>query len=113
MEINKEISEKIQELQIFERSLQTLSMEKQNLQVESNEISNALEELSKSGDEVYKILNGLMIKANKDSLSKDLSERKKLLDLRLVSIEKQESSSEEKAEALRNEINASFSVKAP
>lgn len=112
MDINPELSEKIQELQIIERNLQGFAMEKQSFQVELNEITNALTELSKSGDEVYKILGGLMIKSEKNSLSKDLNDKKKILELRISSVEKQEKSIEEKSDKLRKEINAKMIVKA-
>lgn len=83
------------------------------MQVELNELNNALGELKKSGDEVYRILSGLMIKANKDSLSKELNERKKVLDLRNSAIDKQEKSVEERADRLRNEINEKITAKKP
>src|SRR3989344_409276 len=108
MDINKELGEKIQELQISERNLQSLSMEKQTMQVELNEVVNALEEINKSGDEDYKILSGIMVKTNKQTLSNDLAERKKVLELRIKSIEKQENMVEERNEKLRSEINTSF-----
>ena len=111
MEITQELSEKIQELQILERNLQSFSMEKQTLQVELNEIINATDELKKSGDEVYKMLGGLMIKANKESLSKELNEKKKVFELRVAAIEKQEKSTEDKTEKLRKDINDKITVK--
>lgn len=111
MEMSQELTEKIQELQILERNLQSFSMEKQTLQVELNEIDNALSELGRSGDEVYRIINALMIKSDKNSLSKDLNERKKVLDLRIAAIEKQEKSTEQKTDTLRAQINASFEAK--
>ena len=113
MEITQELSEKIQELQMLERNLQAFSMEKQTLQVEINEISNALSELSGSGEEVYKILGGLMVKSEKKALEKDLNGRKKILDLRIDAIEKQEKSAESKTDALRAEINDKISAKKP
>lgn len=111
MEISQVIGEKIQELQILERNLQSSSMEKQNLQVELNEIDNAADEIKKAPSEVYRILSGLMIKTNADSLTKDLNERKKVLDLRILAIVKQEKLVEEKANSLREQINYSFSTK--
>ncbi len=113
MEINAELNDKIQELQLFERNLQAFSMERQNLQIELNEIDNALDELSKTGDEVYKILSGLMIKSEKNVLSKSLNEKKKVLELRISAIEKQEKSVEGRANILRAEINDKISPKSP
>lgn len=111
MEISQELTDKIQELQIFERNLQAFSMEMQGLQVEFNEINNALSELAKSGDEVYRILSGLMIKSGKESIEKELNEKKKILEMRISAIEKQEKSAEEKADRLRAEINDKMTAK--
>jgi prefoldin beta subunit len=105
MEVNQELNEKIQELQAIERKLQSFSMEKQTMQIEVNEINNAISELDKSGDEVYRIIGGLMIRSNKGRLSKELGEKKKVLEMRINSVEKQEKPNEEREEKLRKEIN--------
>lgn len=111
MEITKEMNEEIQELQILEHSLHSLLMEKQSFQVELNEINNAMEELKKATGDVYKMLSGIMIQTSTESLNKDLLERKKILEMRISAIEKQEKSVEEKTEKLREKISSSFSVK--
>ena len=76
-EIN--LNEKIEELQIIEHSLQNLSLQRQTLQVEISEIDNAISEIKKTNDEVYRVLGDIMLKSNKESLLKELSERKKVL----------------------------------
>jgi len=111
MDISPEVNRKIQDLQVYEQNLQSLLMQRQSMQVELNEISNALEELSKSGDEVYKILGGIMIKSEKKSLIGELQEKKKISEIRIQSIEKQEKSLEENSESLRAEIQKSLSPK--
>src|SRR3989338_73934 len=98
MEINKELSEKIQELQISERNLQAISMEKQTFQVEVNQINNAFDEIKKSAGDVYKILGGLMLHSSKETLNNELQERKKIIELRISSLEKQEKSIEERVD---------------
>lgn len=108
MEISKDVTAKLQELQILERNLQTFAMEKQSSQVELNEIENALSELNKASGETYKIISGIMIKADKNSLIKELNEKKKVLDLKIATIEKNEKPFEQKVENLRSEINASM-----
>jgi prefoldin beta subunit len=109
MNIDSETSKKIQELQMLEHNLQSYIMQKQTMQVEMNEINTALDELKKSGDEVYKILGGIMIKSNKTNLTAELNEKKKLLEMRLNSIEKQEKMISSKSEELKEEINKSIS----
>ncbi|MBX4212330.1 prefoldin subunit [Candidatus Pacearchaeota archaeon] len=105
------IEKKIEELQLLEQNLQAFLMQKQNFQVELNEILNAQEELKHSDDEVYKILGGIMLRSNKKKLSSELEERKRVLDLRINSIEKQEKLLDDKAHALRSEISSAVEKK--
>jgi prefoldin beta subunit len=102
--MDKNTESKIQELQLLEQNLQNILMQKQAFQIELNETDTALEEVKKSKDEVYKITGNIMIKSSKDSLLKELEEKKKLLELRLKAIEKQEASLAEKATVFREEI---------
>lgn len=111
MKIDAETGKKIQELQILEQNLQNLLMQKQTFQIELTEIENALSDLKKSGDEVYKIVGGLMVRSNKLSLTADLEEKKKIISLRVSSIEKQEKILDERAEKFKKEINEIISSK--
>lgn len=111
MEISKEISQKIQELQMFEQQLQSFLAQKQTIQLDSNETLNALDELKRTKDEVFKTLSGIMIKSDKDELIKELEEKNKLLELRIDSLEKQEKIMEERALKLRDEITSSMKEK--
>lgn len=104
--MNKEIQKKAQELQVLEQHLQSFLAQKQMIQLELNEALNALEEVKKTKDEIYKILSGVMIKANKQSIIEELEEKKKLSELKINSIEKQEAMIEKKASELRSEINS-------
>lgn len=108
MNFSKESSEKIHELQVLEHHLQNFLAQKQNIQLELNEILNALEELKKSPEEVYKVLSGIMIKSDSAELTTELKEKKKLSELRISSIEKQEKLLEEKAQELKNQITKSM-----
>ena len=108
MDIDKETSEKLQELQTFEQHMQGILMEKQSLQIEVNEINNALNELEKISDEVYKILGGIMIRSDKKNIINDLKERQKILGIKISAVEKQESLINERANLLRKEINKKF-----
>ncbi len=96
--------DKVQEMQLLEQNLQNLLMQKQAFQMELSETDSAIEELKKSGEEVYKIIGQLMIKSEKKKIEEELSEKKKLLDLRLKNIEKQEASMTKDMEKLRDEF---------
>ncbi|MBX4196850.1 prefoldin subunit beta [Candidatus Pacearchaeota archaeon] len=102
------IQQKIEELQLLEQNLQALLMQKQSHQMELNEILNALEELKHADDEVYRVLGGIMLRSDKKKLTSELEEKKKVLDLRVTSIEKQENLVNTQALTLRKEINSSM-----
>jgi prefoldin beta subunit len=97
-------NEKIQEMQIIEQNLQNILYQKQNFQIEASETKAALKEIEKSGDEVFKVIGNLMIKSEKDKIKNELSDKEKVLDMRLQSLEKQEKSLVERLEELRKEF---------
>ena len=102
--ISKETQEKIQQLQIFEQNLQNLLLQKQAFQFELNETENALNEVKKTKDEIYKLIGQVMLKANKNDIEKELQQKKDILNLRIKSIEKQESQFKEETEKIRQEV---------
>ena len=104
MKISKETQEKIQELQLLEQNLQNLIMQKQAFQMEMNEVENALAEVEKTKDEIYKIVGQVMLKADKQETEKELKEKKDILSLRVKSIEKQESLFKDKTEKIREQV---------
>jgi prefoldin beta subunit len=111
MDIDEATGSKIQELQILEQNLQNLLMQKQTVQIELNEIVSALNDLKKTEDEVYKVIGGVMIRSNKADLLKELSEKQKILELRISSVEKQEKILEEKTGKLRKELTETLTKK--
>ena len=98
---NKE--RKIQEIQILEQNLHNLLLQKQAFQMEISETRAAKKEMENSKD-VFKIIGQLMISADKEKTKEELSNKEKLLDLRIKSIEKQENSLTEKMDSLRKEV---------
>ena len=85
--------------------------QKQIVQVELQEIQNALGELDRTKDDVYRILSGIMIRTEKNTLKKELEDKKKLAELRISSIEKQEKSIEEKTTKLKEKISSVMNKK--
>ena len=96
--------EKIQEFQLLENNLQNILMQKQAFQMELSETDSAIEEIKNSGDDVYKIIGQLMLKSDKEKIKGELLEKKKLFELRLKSIEKQEFSLTKELEKLREDL---------
>ena len=101
----EEMGGKIEELQLLEHNLQNFLAQKQSFEIELNEVNNAIEELKGKNDEVYKLASGIMLKSSKEKLYKELAGKKKILEMRVKSIENQEKFIEKKSLELREEIN--------
>ncbi len=102
---------KIQEMQMLEQNLQNLFMQKQAFQMELSETDAALKEIEKAGDEVFKVIGQLMIKTEKAKMNEELSNKKKLLEVRMNAFEKQEKALTEKIEEIREEFMKSSEKK--
>jgi len=102
--ITKETQDKISQLQILEQNLQNVLLQKQAFQMELNETENAAEEISKTKEDVYKLLGQIMLKVPKENIEKELIRKKDILNLRLKSLEKQESQFKKETEKLRQEV---------
>jgi len=103
MEVSKETEQKIGQLQMFEQSLQNFLGQKQQFQVQLVEVESALSELD-STDKAYKIVGNIMVESDKSELKSDLQSKKEMLELRIKTMEKQESQVREKASQLQSEI---------
>lgn len=99
-----EAQKKIQEFQILDQNLQNISMQKKTFEMERNETNSALDEIKSSGEDVFKIIGQLFIKTEKEKISKELEEKKKLIELRIKSLERQEKDLIEKIESIREEV---------
>lgn len=99
---------KIQEMQILEQRLQNSMMQRQSFEMELAETNSAIEEIKKAGDDVFKIIGQLMIKSEKSKIEEELLNKLKILELRIKTLEKQESSLGEQLEKLREEVTTSM-----
>jgi prefoldin beta subunit len=104
MDLDEKTQEKIKELQAFEQNLQNLLMQKQAFQMELSETENALSEITKTKDDVYKMIGQVMIKTDKKKTTDELKKKQELISLRLKSIETQEEELGKQAEELREEV---------
>ena len=101
--MEKDVQNKIGQLQMLEQSMQSFLMQKQQFQAQLIEIESALEEL-KNSKMVYKIVGNIMIDANKEELEKELKENKEKTELRIKTIEKQEKQMKDKASSMQEEV---------
>ncbi len=104
MHQDKSKEDQVQELQLFEHTLQNILIEKQSMQAHMNEIINALNEINRTSGEVYRVIGDIMLSADKSNLKKELHEKKDILNMRINSLEKQEQRIDEKINAVRSEI---------
>ncbi len=81
---------KIQETQFLEQNLHRILLQKQAFQMELAELDASFNELEKSGDEVFKIIGQMMLKSDKKTMQKELSDKKKKFGDSLLLLEKQE-----------------------
>lgn len=79
----------LRQIQEAEQSLQSLLQQKQAFLTQSAEVEEALKELQTT-ETAYQIVANIMIKKNPEELSKNLTEQKELIELRMKTIEKQE-----------------------
>ncbi len=110
MSQNNGIEKIVEDLQILEQQLQSILIEKQSMEAEINEIDNAVLELGKTQDEVYKVLGGIMMRADKNNLVKELDEKKKLISARVKSIERHEDAVSKRVDEMREQIRQSLSA---
>ncbi|MBI2105408.1 prefoldin subunit beta [Candidatus Woesearchaeota archaeon] len=102
-QLSKDAERKIAELQLAEQNLQNALLQKQRFQTELLEAENALKEID-SSEEVYKIVGNIMISKKKEDLKKELSSRKEIINIRIKSLEKEESKIKDKANTLQKEV---------
>ncbi len=97
-------NQKLHEMQLIEQNLQNILLQKQAFQMELLETESALKEIENSGDEIFKIVGQLMVKTDKKRLKEELENKNKLLNLRLKTLEKQETSLVEHLDKVRDEM---------
>ena len=103
MDVSKETEQKIGQLQMFEQSLQNFLGQKQQFQVQLVEVESALSELDNT-DKAYKIVGNIMVETDKNELKSELQSKKEMLELRIRTMEKQETQVRERASKLQSEI---------
>ena len=103
MEVSKETEQKIGQLQMFEQSLQSFLGQKQQFQVQLVEVESALGELENT-DKAFKIVGNIMVESDKNELKADLQSKREMLELRIKTMEKQETQVRERASKLQSEI---------
>ena len=85
-------------------------MQKQQIESQLIEINSAINELGNT-DKSYKIIGRIMIASNKETLNKELNEKKEVINLRLKNISEQEEKINRNIESLQKEVVESLKNK--
>jgi len=106
MELSPQIQEQLARLQQLQQTLQAVSTQKQQLEIESSETDRALAELEKLGDQsvVYKSVGSLLLRSEKQTLTAELKERKELLGTRITVLGRQEERTKERMKELQEKL---------
>ena len=86
------LQEQITKMQQSQQNLQSILMQKQQVEMENVESDRALEELKKASDtdQVFKYAGSILIKSDKKSLIDELEEKKELSKTKSTVLAKQE-----------------------
>ena len=94
----------LEQVQFLEQTLQQIIYQKQAFELELSETESSIEEIEKSKGDVYKIIGQLMIKSDNAKIKNELTDKHKIIKLRLDQLSKQEQTIIERMEKLRNQI---------
>ncbi|HUI86470.1 MAG TPA: prefoldin subunit beta, partial [Nitrososphaerales archaeon] len=106
-ELSPYLREQLARYEQIQQNLQAVLVQKQQVELEREETKKALEELGKASDtdNIYKFAGSMLIKVAKDSITKELVEKKELAETRAVVLAKQETRFKESLKDLQTKID--------
>ena len=103
--LDEETQKKIQELQMMEQTFQQLLQQKNAFSMEATETDYIIKEVGETEGEVSRIIgNQVLIKTTKEAVLEDMEKKKKLIEVRMKTIDEQEKEFSEKMESIREEV---------
>lgn len=108
------LREQLARYEQVQQNLQSVMIQKQQVEMELNETEKALEELGKAteSEAIYKFAGNLLIKVQKDAVVKELNEKKELGNTRKLVLAKQESRFRANLKELQTKIDDAVKGKA-
>ncbi|KYH38585.1 MAG: prefoldin, beta-like subunit (pfdB, PFDN6) [Candidatus Hecatellales archaeon B24] len=108
VELPADFQEQLARLQQLQQTLQMIVAQKQQVELELADMDKALEELGKLSEDaqVYKSVGAIFVRKDKASVTKDLAERKELLNVRMSVLSKQEERTREKLKEIQQQIQS-------
>ena len=103
--MDKETEQLLTQAQIYQQHIQTILTQKSALSLELNEIRKSLEEIGNTKEKsVFKLSGPIMIRVGAKEITKELKDKESTINLRMKTIEKQETNLKGKIEELRSKI---------
>ena len=101
------LKEQLERYEQLQQNLQSVLVQKQQIDLEIIEINKALEELNKSADDVkvYKSAGTVMVSSNKAVVVKDLTESKDLSNTKITVLNKQEERLKESLKEVQEKLD--------
>tara|TARA_Y100000310_G_scaffold89923_1_gene87050 strand:+ start:15242 stop:15553 length:312 start_codon:yes stop_codon:yes gene_type:complete len=97
------MTDKVGQLQLVQQNLHNIVTQKQQVETQLIELTSAEEQL-KTTQKSYKILGKMMVEVSTEKLSKDVAEKKEVLDLRLKNLSKQEENLQKNIKDLQQDV---------
>lgn len=107
-----QVQERLQRLQQLQNTMQQLLLQKQRIEMEMMESDKALEVLEEvQGDsKVYKSVGAVLVEKERDTVVKELKERKEFLEMRAKVLKKQEDKTKEKITLLQDTLQKELGI---
>ncbi len=107
-EVPPGLKTQIARLQRLQEELQYVLSAKQQWQAQLYEVKSALAELEKlpEGRQIYKIVGSIMVSKDKESIMKELNEKKELIEMQLETLKKQEEMLRKQVEDLDKKLRS-------
>jgi len=107
----EKVKEQVIRLQQLQNTLQALVLQRQTAELELRNVERAIEELEKASEDamIYKSAGPLLVMRDRESLVKELNERKEILNARLKVLERQEERTRERIRELQSSVQRELS----
>ena len=100
-------STNFEQLQLLQQNLQNVLLQKQQIQNQILEYNSALQEL-KTTERAYKIVGKIMLATSKEELTKELTEKKEITEVRIKNFIQQEQKLQQEIESLQKKVVEDF-----
>jgi prefoldin beta subunit len=101
------LREQLTRLDNLQQNLQSVAMQRQQVDAELTDADKTLEELKNvtAEEQIYKYVGSLLVKVTKEAITKELEEKKDISNTRTLVLNKQESRLKENIKELQTKID--------